>query len=101
MRILSILSAAGPTDEETLLTRTMLSHSTYAEARDGLVSARFATRSAPEALAITDAGEAKLIDLLRRAAERERESTRDLDAAEVEMLRSLLRKLVRHHEGED
>jgi len=100
MRILSILSATGPTDEATLLTRTMLSHSTYAEARDGLLSAGFATRSAGDAIAITGRGETKLSDLLRRAAEREMESTLALDAAEVEMLRALLRKLVRHHEGE-
>lgn len=101
MRILSILSAAGPTGEETLLTRTMLSRSTYAEARDSLMAARFVAPGEGEALAITAAGEAKLLDLLRRAAERERDSTRALDAAEVELLRALLRKLVRHHEGEE
>jgi flavin reductase (DIM6/NTAB) family NADH-FMN oxidoreductase RutF/DNA-binding MarR family transcriptional regulator len=100
MRILSILSAAGPTDEATLLTRTMLSHSTYAEARDGLLLANFAARNDGDYLAITERGEAKLSDLLRRAAEREMESTLALDPAEVEMLRALLRKLVRHHEEE-
>ncbi len=101
MRILSILSAAGPTDEETLLTRTMLSRSTYAEARDSLLAAGFCAPAGGETLAITQPGEAKLLDLLRRAAERERESTRALDSAEVEMLRALLRNLVRHHEGEE
>jgi flavin reductase (DIM6/NTAB) family NADH-FMN oxidoreductase RutF/DNA-binding MarR family transcriptional regulator len=101
MRILSILSASGPTATDELLTRTMLSHTTYTEARDGLVRAGFVECHADEALAITPAGEAKLNDLLRRAAERERLSTADLDAAEVEMLRALLRKLVLHHEGEE
>lgn len=100
MRILAILSAAGPTDEETLLTRTMLSQSSYAEARDSLLSSRFVRRAGDGALAVTPSGETKLGDLLRRAAERERESTRALDPAEVELLRVLLQKLVRHHEGE-
>jgi len=102
MRILAILSAAGPTDEETLLTRTMLSQSSYAEARQALLANRFVRREGGELLAITDRGDAKLGDLLDRAAERERDSTRALDGAEAELLRLLLRKLVRHHEdGED
>lgn len=98
MRILSILAAHGPTADDVLLTRTMLSQSSYAEARNAVMAAGFI---APDAGAyrITPKGEAKLADLLRHAAARERHSTEGLDGAEVEHLRTLLRKLVLSHEG--
>ena len=100
MRILSILSAYGPCAEETVLTRTMVSQSRFGEARDSLVAAGLIQRMAdPTALAMTDAGAAKLAELLSRAVELERESTRTLDTSEVEILRAVLRKLVR--EGAD
>ncbi|MCF3932848.1 flavin reductase [Acuticoccus sp. M5D2P5] len=100
MRILSILSAAGPTSIGELLTRTMLSQSRFDDACNVLGRLGYVTSAGAGALAITAQGEAKLAELLRHAAERERESTGSLDATEVEMLRALLRKLVFHHEGE-
>lgn len=99
MRILSVLSAAGPTREDDLLTRTMLSQTSYAEAREALWAARLVEPTEAKTLAITAVGKDKLTDLLALAAERERSSTASLDAAEVTLLRTLLRKLVHHHES--
>lgn len=99
MRILSILSAGGPVEEGALLTRSMLSRSRFEEARQSLHASGLIAEGA-EGLALTAEGERKLVELLRLAVERERHATRALDASEVEMLRTLLRKLVLHHEGE-
>lgn len=100
MRILSVLSARGPTEPDALLTRTMLSRSSFEEAAERLTAAALMTADASGRAAITPAGEAKLADLLRLAADRERLGTAGLEASEVALLRTLLRKLVRHHEGE-
>lgn len=98
MRMLAILSE-GPCGEENLLTRTMLSQSSFAEARQSLASAGLVA-AAPDGLAITEAGRARLIALLHQAAAREESATEALDAAEVAQLKALLRKLVRHHEAD-
>lgn len=98
MRILAILAAGGPGEDEALLTGTMLSQSRYQEARQSLLASALVTEM-PGALAITAAGRARLADLVRRAAGLERRSTGGLDRTEVEMLRTLLRKLVHHHEA--
>ena len=98
MRILAILAASGSTDDETLLTRTMLSQTSFAEARASLMATGL-VEDAGGVAAITAAGRTRLGDLLNQAAAQEGRSTRALDAAEVELLRDLLRKLVRHHEG--
>ncbi len=98
MRILAILAASGPTDDETLLTRTMLSQTSFADARASLLAmGLIADRDA--IAAITEAGRTRLGDLLNQAAAQEGRSTGALDATEVELLRDLLRKLVRHHES--
>jgi hypothetical protein len=78
----------------------MLSRSSFEEAREGLSAAGYVAPDLGRKIAITASGEARLVDLLRRAAQRERESTRALDLTEVEHLRELLRTLVRHNEGE-
>ncbi|WP_108663249.1 flavin reductase [Acuticoccus kandeliae] len=100
MRILSILSSHGPVDEGELLTKTMLSETRFDEACQALIAQAYVRPAGGDALAITATGEAKLADLLRHAARRERDSTSGLDATEVEMLRVLLRKLVLHHEAD-
>lgn len=96
MRVLSVLSQ-GPQSDAQLLTRTFLSQSRCDEACEALERQGFIAARGGEAL-ITDEGRAKLSDLLRAAAERERHSTRGLDPAETALLRTLIRKLVRHHE---
>jgi flavin reductase (DIM6/NTAB) family NADH-FMN oxidoreductase RutF/DNA-binding MarR family transcriptional regulator len=99
MRVLSILAANGPTTDDILLTRTMLSQTSFGEALSAVLASGLVTGEG-ETYRITRAGEGKLADLLRHAAERERHSTAGLDGAEVELLRALLRKLVLSHEGE-
>ncbi|GAB5375726.1 MAG: flavin reductase family protein [Acuticoccus sp.] len=99
MRVLAILTACGATDDETLLTRTMLSRSSFTDARRSLIEAGFVADDGVRAT-ITPAGEARLAVLLQQAAAMEERSTAALDSTEAEMLRELLRKLVRHHEGE-
>lgn len=100
MRILSILSARGATGDSELLTRTMLSETSFNEARQTLAQAGFVRQGEDRTTAITPSGEAKLKDLIRLAAKRERQSTNVLDDAEVELLRDLLRRLVLGHEDE-
>lgn len=97
MRVLAILAASGPTDDEALLTRTMLSRSSFNDARRSLVTAGYVADSGLVAT-ITPAGEKRLSDLLQQAATLEEQCTSGLDSTEAEMLRELLRKLVRHHE---
>ena len=106
MRVLSIVSSGGTTSEAELLTSTALSRSSFEEARDALVGSGLLESVGNAAYAITAAGEAKLAELLRQAADRERQSTAALDTSEVELLRALLRKLVlspeertQHHQG--
>jgi flavin reductase (DIM6/NTAB) family NADH-FMN oxidoreductase RutF/DNA-binding MarR family transcriptional regulator len=98
MRILSVLAASGPTTDETLLTRSMLSQTSYAEALEAVLAAGYVV---PEGTLyrITPKGEGKLADLLRHADARERLATEGLDGTEVELLRTLLRKLVLSHEA--
>ncbi|WMS41461.1 flavin reductase [Acuticoccus sp. MNP-M23] len=99
MRMLAIL-AESPCGEDSLLTRTMLSQSRFSEARQRLVAARLVAE-VPAGLEITEAGRERLMALLHQAAAREQSATEALDAAEVAHLKSLLRKLVRHHEADD
>lgn len=99
MRVLAILAACGQTDDETLLTRTMMSQTSFAEARASLMATGL-IEDAGGIAAITAEGRARLGDLLNQAAAQEGRSTGGLDATEVELLRDLLRKLVRHHEGD-
>ncbi len=98
MRMLAILSE-GPCAEDNLLTRTMLSQSSFSEARQSLLATGYVAPAA-NGLEITEAGRARLIELLHQAAAREQSATEALDAAEVAQLKSLLRKLVRHHEAD-
>lgn len=98
MRILAILAAGGAAADETVLTRTMLSQSSFQEARQTLLATGFIAEG-PQMLEITAAGRARLADLVRQAADLEHRSTGGLDRTEVEMLRTLLRKLVLHHEA--
>jgi len=98
MRVLSILAAGGPTGEADLLTRTMLSRSSFEEARQALLAAGLVTVERTTS-SITSAGRARLAALLREAAKLERSSAGPLDATEIELLRDLLRKLVRHHDA--
>ncbi|MEM9224792.1 MAG: flavin reductase [Pseudomonadota bacterium] len=98
MRILALLSAAGPLEAEPLLTRTMLSRSSFSEARQRVIAGALATADGAK-MNITEAGRTRLAELLREAAALERQSTQALDSAEVELLRDLLRKLVLHHDA--
>ncbi|MEM8663764.1 MAG: flavin reductase family protein [Pseudomonadota bacterium] len=98
MRILAILESEGPRDDDAILTRTMLSHTRYEEARQALEEAALIAREAGE-YAITEGGRSRLADLLRIAAKRESEATVALKGSEVEEIKALLAKLVRHHEA--
>ncbi|MEM0906815.1 MAG: flavin reductase [Pseudomonadota bacterium] len=98
MRILAILATVGPTADDELLTRTMLSLTSYTEARQALLSAQLIGDDGGVPF-ITPGGRERLSDLVRQAAALEERSTSALDSTEVELLRNLLRKLVLHHEN--
>ncbi|MEM6761553.1 MAG: flavin reductase [Pseudomonadota bacterium] len=98
MRILAILQAEGPAAEERILTRSMLSQTRFDDARRSLCDAGLIS-SDGHSCGLTEAGRTRLAELLRRAAERERQSTAALDRTDVELLKDLLRRLVKHHEA--
>ncbi|MEM7696048.1 MAG: flavin reductase family protein [Pseudomonadota bacterium] len=97
MRILAILAAEGPVAADVLLTRTLLSQSRFDEVRAGLATAGLVEGGA--SLAITAAGRARFDALLAEAAASEDQSTGVLGTAEVERLKTLLKRLVQHHES--
>ncbi|MEM8552166.1 MAG: flavin reductase [Pseudomonadota bacterium] len=102
MRVLSVLSRRDGESvdmgEEAVLTRTMLSHTRFADARERLAEAGSIAADG-KTLAITAEGQRRLQEFLRAAGSREAASVGDLDPAEVTLLKTLLQRLVRHHEN--